>query len=79
MLNILAKRKIKHSHYRPLGPENSGRLRLPDSVSSALEGHRFLALLTGRLYPQEYPSTHFKRLSKPRAHGIVGYHGKHPQ
>jgi hypothetical protein len=33
--------------------EGSGRLRLPDSVTSALEGG------TGRLYPQEYPGTHF--------------------
>jgi hypothetical protein len=36
------------------------------------------ALRTSRLYTQEYPGTHFKRLSRPRAHGIVGCHGKIP-
>jgi hypothetical protein len=56
------------------------RLRLPDSVTSALEGVRLSAIRTGRrLYLQEYPGTHFKRLSRPRAHGIVGCHGKNPQ
>jgi hypothetical protein len=29
---------IKHSHYRPVDPEVSGRLRLPESGTPALEG-----------------------------------------
>jgi hypothetical protein len=61
------------------GPGGSGKLRIPDSVTSALEGGRLSAIRTGRLYLQEYPRTHFKRLSRPRAHGIVGCHGKNPQ
>jgi hypothetical protein len=44
-------------------------------MTSAFEGGRS-ALCTGRIYPQEYPGAHFKRLSRPRAHGIVGCHGK---
>jgi hypothetical protein len=56
-----------------------GRLRLPGSVTSALDGGRLSAIRTGRLYPQEYPGTHFKRLSQPWAHGIVRCHGKNPQ
>jgi hypothetical protein len=41
------------------GPEGSERLRLPDSVTSALECGRLSAIRTGRLYPHEYPGTHF--------------------
>jgi hypothetical protein len=37
------------------------------------------ALRTGRLYPQEYPGTHFERLSRPRENGLVGCLGKNPQ
>jgi hypothetical protein len=53
-----------------------GRLRLPDSVTLTLEGGRLSAICTGRLYPQEYSGTHFKRLSRPWAHGIAGCHRK---
>jgi hypothetical protein len=61
------------------GPEGSGRLRLPDSMTLALEGGKLSALCTGCLYLQKYPGTHFKRPSQPWAHGIVGCHGKNPQ
>jgi hypothetical protein len=40
-------KKVKHFHYRPMGPEGSGRLRLPDSVTSALEGGRLSVIHTG--------------------------------
>jgi hypothetical protein len=39
---------------------------------------RLSALRTGRLYPQEYPGTHFERLSQPEACGLVGCLGKNP-
>jgi len=35
------------------GPEGSRKLRFPDFVTTARDGGRFLALCTGRLYPQE--------------------------
>jgi hypothetical protein len=40
---------------------------------------RLSALRTCRLYLQEYAGTHFERLSRPRAHGLVGCLEKNPQ
>jgi hypothetical protein len=65
------KKKVSNPITGLWGPEGYGRLRLPDSVTSALEGGRLSAISTGRIYLQEYPGTHFKRLSRPRAYGIV--------
>jgi hypothetical protein len=60
---------------RPL-KSRSGRLRLPNSVTSEVEGGRLSALRTGRLYPRNILVLIFKRLSRPWAHGIVGCHWK---
>ena len=35
------------------GPEDSRKLRFPDFLTTAQDGGRLSALLTGRLYPQE--------------------------
>jgi hypothetical protein len=52
---------VKSIHITGLwGPECSGRLRLPDSMKSALQGGMLSALATGHFYPQEYPGTHFQ-------------------
>jgi hypothetical protein len=69
-------KKVKHSHYRPMGPRGSGRSRLPDS------GHRYLKVAGCQLYapaiftPRSILVLIFKRLSRPRSNGIVGCHGK---
>ena len=47
------------------GVEGSRKLRLPDFVTTAQDGGRFLALRTGRLYPQ-------KILSRPQKHSAIG-------
>jgi len=46
--------KAKQSHYRPGQAQTVLRkLRFPDFVTTAQNGGRLSALLTGRLYPQE--------------------------
>jgi len=46
--------KAKQSHYRPGQAQMVLRkLRFPDFVTTAQNGGRLSALLTGRLYPQE--------------------------
>jgi hypothetical protein len=76
-------REVKKGKVTPLQAYGAqrvlGRLRLPDSVTSAFEGGRLSAIRTGRLYSQKYRGTHFKRLGRPLAHGIVRCHGKNPQ
>jgi hypothetical protein len=62
-----------------MGLRGFWEVRASDSVTSAFEDGRLSAIRTDRLYAQQYPGTHFKRLSRPRTHGIVGYHGKNPQ
>jgi hypothetical protein len=72
--------KVKQSHYRLMRPEGSGRLRLPDSMTSALEGSRLSALHTGRYCtPRSILVLIFQKLNRPRLHGIVGCHGKNLQ
>jgi hypothetical protein len=39
---------------------------------------RLSALRTVRLYPKEYPGTHFEKLNQPWAKGFVGCPGKIP-
>jgi hypothetical protein len=58
--------KVKHSHYRPMGPSGFWEIKASSSVTSALESGRLSALRTGRLYTQEYPDTYFKILNRPR-------------
>jgi hypothetical protein len=71
--------KVKHSNYRQLGPRGFWEVKVSRLRDIALEGGRLSSLCTGRLYPQDYPGTHFKRLNLSRAQGIVGCHGKNPQ
>jgi hypothetical protein len=58
---VCVKVKVKLSRYRPeqaLG--ESGRLRLRIFLTfGTVKVVRSSALRTGRLYPQEYPGTHF--------------------
>jgi hypothetical protein len=52
------------------GPEESGSLRFPDSVTSARESGRLSAIPIDCLYSLEYPGTYFERMSETWAHGL---------
>jgi hypothetical protein len=66
----------------PLQPY--GTHRLLGGYGSQIPCHRHLKMVgfqpyTGRLYPRSILALIFKRLSRPRAHGIVGCLWKNPQ
>jgi hypothetical protein len=47
--------KVNDSHHSPMGLRGSWEVRLPDSVTLALEGGKLSAVRTGRLYPPSPP------------------------
>jgi hypothetical protein len=44
--------KVKHPHFRPIGPKGFWEVKASRLHASALEGGRLSAIRTGRLYPQ---------------------------
>jgi hypothetical protein len=72
--------KIRGTTNRPTWPWGVRKVKAPGFLDNRhIKVVRFSALRTGRLYPQEYPGTHFESLRLPRAHGLVGCLGKNPQ
>ena len=59
--------KVKYSHYRPSGFWGFWQVKTPEFLDTwHMKVVRSSPLRTGRLYPQEYPGTHFQRLSRPQ-------------
>jgi hypothetical protein len=52
---------VKHYHHRPMGPRGFWEVKASRFRDiGAWKVVRLSAVRTGRLYPQEYPGTHFK-------------------
>jgi hypothetical protein len=59
----------KVTRNRPTWPCEVRQVKAPGFLDNRhIKVVRLSALRTGRLYPQEYPGTHFERLNRPRAH-----------
>jgi hypothetical protein len=76
---IIKGKKVKYSHKRLMGPRGFWEVK-----ASRFSGTRHLKVVGCQPYaPAVFtpppPGTNFKRLSRPRAHVIVGCHGKIPQ
>ena len=68
---------LKYPRYRPTWPRRVQEVKAPRFLNTLhTKVVRSSPLRTGRLYPQDYPGTHFQRLNRPRAHGLVGCFGK---
>ena len=73
-------KRVKYPHYRPTWPRGVQEVKAPRFLDTRhMKVVRSSPLRTGRLYPPEYPGTHFQRLSRPQAHGVVRYFGKNPR
>jgi hypothetical protein len=72
--------KGKEPQNRPMWPWEVREVKAPRFLDNRhIKVVRLSAICTGHLYPQEYPGTHFERLSWPRVHELVGCLGKNPQ
>ena len=78
--NMHSEAKKKYPRYRPTWPRGVQEVKAPRFLNTRhMKVIRSSPLRTSPLYPQEYPGTHFQRLSRPRAHGLVGCFRKIPQ